>query len=123
VFDEFSDSAFVVKLVRTLRLFSLIFNRDADAFVEKGLLTQSFRELVEAELSVIKNLGIRLESDLGSALAGLTGLLQTGHRDSSNVVLLVSFAVSPNLKMQCLRKKVNAGDTHTVESAGNLVSI
>jgi hypothetical protein len=72
---------------------------------------------------VIKNLRVGLERDLRSALASLAGLLQTGGRNSANVVLLVSLAVSPNLEVQRLRKKVNAGDTHTVKSAGNLVRI
>src|SRR6185503_18616794 len=32
VFDELRDAAFVVELVRTLRLFPLVLNRNADAF-------------------------------------------------------------------------------------------
>jgi hypothetical protein len=41
VFDKLRDAAFVVELVRTLRFFTFVFNRDPDAFVKERLLAQS----------------------------------------------------------------------------------
>src|SRR5688500_20315193 len=58
VLHEFSDPTLVVELVRTFRLFPLVFNRDANAFVEKSLLTQTFRELVNAKLRMKKYLRV-----------------------------------------------------------------
>ena len=40
--DKFGNAAFVIKLVRTLRVFALIFNRYANAFIEKSFFSQSF---------------------------------------------------------------------------------
>ena len=49
VLDELRDSALVIKLVRTLRLLTLVFDRDADSLVEKRLFAKSLGELVETE--------------------------------------------------------------------------
>src|SRR6185369_614268 len=40
VLYELGDAALVIELVRPLRLLTLVFDRDADALVEKRLLTQ-----------------------------------------------------------------------------------
>src|ERR1041385_4329763 len=49
MFDEFSYAALVIKLVRSLRLFALVFDGYANAFVEKGLFAKSLRQFVETE--------------------------------------------------------------------------
>jgi len=41
VLHEFSNAATIVKLVRLLRLFAFVFDRDANAFVEKGFFPQT----------------------------------------------------------------------------------
>ena len=41
MFDKLGDAAFVVKLVRALRLFAFIFDRDANALVEKSFFSQA----------------------------------------------------------------------------------
>ena len=40
---EFGDAAAIVELVRLLWLFAFIFDRDANAFVEKGFLAETLR--------------------------------------------------------------------------------
>ena len=107
MFDEFRNAALVVELVRTLRLFALVFDRDANAFVEKGLLAQALGQFVETKLGVVENLRVRLERDLGSALPRLSGLLQARNWNAANILLFVSLTVSPDLQTQRLRKKVD----------------
>jgi hypothetical protein len=41
VLNKLSDTAAVVELVRLLRLFTLVLDRNANAFIEKGLLAQT----------------------------------------------------------------------------------
>jgi len=41
VLDEFGDAAAIVELVRLLRLFALVVDRDADTFIEKSLFAQA----------------------------------------------------------------------------------
>ena len=52
--DELGDAALVIKLVRLLRLFTLVLDRDANAFVEKRLFAQPLGQLVETEIGVSK---------------------------------------------------------------------
>ena len=80
--DELGDAALVVKLVRALRLFAFILDRDANAFVQKGLFAQALGKFVKTKNGVIKNLRVRLEGDLRAALPRLAGLLQTARRRS-----------------------------------------
>src|SRR4030095_3243461 len=77
VLDEFSDAATVVKLVRLLSLFTLILDRDANAFVEKSFFAQALRKFFKTEFSRVEDFGVRLESNLCAALTSLAGLLQT----------------------------------------------
>ena len=72
---------------------------------------------------MIENLRVRLESDLGAAFPCLAGLLQTRHRNPADVVLLVSLSVAPDLQMQRLGKKVDAGNADAVQAAGDFVSV
>ena len=44
-------------------------------------------------------------------------------RNAAHVLLLVRLAVAPDLQMQRLGKKVDAGNADAVQSAGNLVSV
>src|SRR2546425_7957668 len=74
--DELRDAATIIKFVRLLRLFTLVLDRDPNSFVQKSFLAQSLRQFVETELDSVKNLWVRLEGNLGSALACLAGLFQ-----------------------------------------------
>src|ERR1041385_4954720 len=105
VLHELSDTAAIVKLVRLLVLFPLIFDRYPDAFVEKSFFAQALGKFVEAELGRIKNLRVRFESDLGSAFAGLPGLLERGNRYAAFVLLFVGQTIAPNFQVQSFRKK------------------
>ncbi len=72
---ELSDTATIVKLVGLFRLFALVLDGDADPFIEKSLLAQTFGELVKNKLNRIEDLRIRFEGDLCAALTRLAGLL------------------------------------------------
>ena len=121
--DELGDSAFVVELVRLFRLLALVFDGDADAFVQKCLFAQALGQFVEAEFDQIEDLRIRFEGDLRAASSRLAGVLQASHGDAAHIFLLVGFAVSPDLHMQRLGKKVHHGNADTVQAAGNFVGI
>src|SRR5262245_57507807 len=123
MFYEFRDAAAVIKLVRLFRLFALIFDRDADALVKKSFFTKPLRQLVETELDRVENLQVRSERDFCSALAGLSGLLKIGGGNTAFVLLFVSQAFAPNLQVQPFRKKIDARDAYTVQSARYFVSI
>ena len=99
MFYKLSDAALVVKLMRALGFFAFILDRDADALVEKGLFSEPLRKFVKAINGMVKDLGVRFERDLRATPPGLAGLLQPGHGNPPDVVLLVSFCVPPNLKM------------------------
>ena len=43
VLDEFGDAAPIVELVRLLRFFAFVFDRDANTFIEKSFFAQAFR--------------------------------------------------------------------------------
>ena len=49
MFYKLSDAALVVKLVRALGFFAFILDRDANALVEKGLLSEPLRKFVKAK--------------------------------------------------------------------------
>src|SRR5437764_7599652 len=100
--NELGNPAAVVKLVRAFGFHTLVLNRDADAFVQKGLLTQAFRKLIEAEFRDVENLGIRQEGYFSTPAAGLTRHLQFGRRDASLVLLLISRPVPPNFQTKPL---------------------
>src|SRR4030095_400764 len=108
VLDEFGDAPLVIKLVRTLRLLTLVLNRYADTLVEKSLFAQTFRKLVETARGFSEDLCVRLESDLGSAFASLSRLLEWSYRYTSNVFLLISLSVAPDLQAQMFGYNVNA---------------
>src|SRR5687768_10792831 len=95
VLHELRDAAAVVELVRLLRLFALVLDRDANAFVEKRFFAQSLGQFFETEFSRIENLRVRFESNLRTALSRLARLLQTCDCDAPLVVLFVRQAIAP----------------------------
>src|SRR6185369_397098 len=123
VFDELSDTATIVKLVRLLSLFALIFDRDPNSFVEKSFFAQALRKFFKTEFRSVEDFGVRLEGNLGAAFTSLAGLLQALNRNSAHIVLFVSQSIAPDFQMQLFRKKVNAGHPDAVQSAGDFVSI
>ena len=86
ILDERDDPAFVQELVRLA--VALVVERDGDAAVEEGELAQTLGERVEAELGGLEDLRVRLEGDLGAALLGRAGDLESRLRRAALVALL-----------------------------------
>src|SRR6476660_8033559 len=99
MFDKLSNATFVIELVGALRFLTFILNRDAYSLVEESLFSESLGKFVKTKNGVIKDLRIRVESDLCAAFACLAGLRQTLYFNPPNVILLISFCVSPDLEM------------------------
>jgi hypothetical protein len=56
VLHKFGDAAAVIELVRLFRLFALVLDDDANAFVKKRFFAQPLGKLVETEFSRIEDL-------------------------------------------------------------------
>jgi hypothetical protein len=123
VLDELGDAPLVVELVSALLLLALVPYGDANSLIEKSLLAQTLGEFVKAEDGLGEDFRVRFESYLGAALSGLSGLLQFCGRDAALVLLLVGLTLAPDFKSQPFGKKVDAGDAHAVQTAGDFVSV
>src|SRR5215467_12172578 len=99
MFYKLCDPSFVVKLVCLLRRLAFILDENANAFIEKRFFAQAFGELVEAVFSDLKNIRVRFECRLRSALIGCSGFFERFNWNASFVFLLMRFAVTPDLEL------------------------
>ena len=113
VLDKLGNAAFVVELVRTLGLFALILDGDANAFVEKRFLAQPLRKLVEAESRVIENLRVGLERDLGPASSCLSRSVSSGRPESRARTPVRKFLPSRQISRCSVSERKLTHDTPT----------
>ena len=117
--DERDDAALVHELVGFL--ISLILDGDVDSAVEEGELAKALREDVEAEGSRLEDEWVRLERDLGAALARDAGLLDRRFRCAPVVALEVHLPAPPHLHLERLGEGVHDRDADAVEATRDLV--
>src|SRR5437879_2059276 len=119
VLDEFHDSAGEAKLRGFFA--ALILKRDLQAFIQESQFAQALRQDVIAEFDLVENASIGVKRDLGAGFARLAGNgeLRFGH--SAFIGLFPNLAVSPDLQIQPIGKRVDDGNAHAMQAAGNFV--
>ena len=124
--DELGDAAVVLELgvlgLAGLRIGgALIGQRDQQSLVEECEFAQALRQRVVVIFGRGEDGTVGQEVNLGSALLGRAGLLQLAGGLALGIVLLPGGAVAPDFQLQVFAQRVDAGDAHAVQSAGNLV--
>ena len=118
---EGDDAAFVLESV--ILPIALVVDRDENAAIEKGQLTQALRQRVEAELGCLEDLCVRPEGDLRATPLRRAGDLERAGRCAALVALLIHLAVAPDLQIEALRQRVHNGHADPVQTTGDLVAV
>src|SRR5712691_9962435 len=121
MFYEFRDPAREPEFRGLFR--ALIGKRNLQALIQKSQLAQALRERIEAVDGLIKNAGVWVKSDFRAGLACLAGLLQLGGRLAFLVGLFPHLAIALNFQLQPVGKRVDHGNAHAVQAAGNFVGL
>src|SRR6266699_3758736 len=121
VLDELGDAAGELELRGLFR--ALIGKRNLQALIQKSQFAQALRERIEAVDGLIKNAGVRVKRDFRAGLACLAGLLQLGGRLAFLVGLFPHLAIALNFQLQPVGKRVDHGNAHAVQAAGNFVGL
>src|SRR5205807_7402011 len=115
MFDEFGNAAAIIKLVRFLCLFTLVLDRDPNAFVKKSFFAQTLREFIETELNGVKDFCVGPEGNLCSPLFSLASLLERRDRNTALVILFIGEAIAPDFQMHGFRQKVNNRNANAMQ--------
>ncbi len=100
---------------------ALVGQRDQQAFVQKCQLAQALGQGVVVVFGGGEDFFVGNEVDLGSALLGRAGFLQLAGGLALGICLLPGGAVAPDLELELIAERVDAGDADAVQSAGNFV--
>ncbi len=79
---EFGNAALVVKLVRLFFFLAFVFDKDADALVQKRLFAKPLRQFFKTVNGRLENARIRPKCDLCAAFGRRSGLLERSRRVS-----------------------------------------
>src|SRR5688572_18387160 len=99
VLDEFRDAALVIKLVRFFLFLALIPDEYSDAFIEERLFPKALGKFFETVDRSLENTRVGSEGDLRPSLRRFSRLLERCYGETSLVLLLKSFAVTPDLEL------------------------
>ncbi len=129
VFDVFGDTTFC--LVGFVEDFSVgvdafIGELEGDTGIEEGEFAEAIGEGVGVEAGVGKDLIIGTEGDAGAALAGAVGGDGSDEFEGAGAAAAleadgVDLAIAVDFAVEIFAEGVDAGDTHAVQAAGNLV--
>ena len=119
ILNELRNAAVVFE--RMLLVRTLLLNRDFNAFVEKGELSQAVRKRIKAEFNFLKDLFVRLKHDLRSGALAFADNGDFGHRFSALVLLAIEIPVAAHFHFAPLGKRVGDGNADTVKTARDAV--
>ncbi len=117
--DESFQSTFVLKDFRLL--VALVHQFDADTGIQKRQFAQPFRQRVVVERNVREDLRAGLEAQCGAAFGRLAHRDQRRLRLAEAILLAMEFAVAPDIEFEEIGKRVDDGNSDTVQTAGDLV--
>src|ERR1035441_9556393 len=120
VSDERLDAALEVERVRVG--VALVAELDRDALVEKGVTAQGRADRLPRELDLLKDLGVRPESDVGAPAIRLPDDRHRTVGHAPGVLLVVGLAIEIHLDHQTLTERVDDRKADTVQSARDLVT-
>ena len=121
VLDERNDAPLVLKLVALA--IALIIQRDENARIQERQLAKPLGKRIEAEFDRFKNLGIRLEGDLGAPALCRARDLELARWLPALVALLVDLIVAPDLKVEFLRQRVDDRDADAVQTTRHFITL
>ena len=121
--DELGDAALIVELGLLGGAGALVGERDFQALVQKGHLTQALGHSVIAELGLGKNLGVGVEINFRAGLLGFAGARQPPGGLAALVGLLEDVTVAPDFQVEPVRERVHHRNAHTVQSARDFVAL
>src|ERR1035437_6258595 len=101
----------------------LLVELNLDPAVEKGQFAQPVGQNVPLEMGGGENRVVGRKGDFGSRAGAGADDFQRGHRYAALVTLAVNLAVAPDLDLQPLAQRVDAGGADAVQAAGNLVTL
>jgi len=119
MFDERHDAALVTE--NLFFLTSLVGQRNRQSFVEKGQFPKALGQHVETALDGLENRLVRFKRNLRPPLFGHARHPQRGGRCSAVIDLFKDLPVLPDLQLQPFRQRVDHGDAHAMEPAGNRI--
>ena len=114
--DEVPDPTFGVELVPILTL-AFVDQDDPQTLRQEGGLAQALDEDLGRPLELVEDLEVGEEGDRRPGLRCRPGLLEVGRRFASGELLVEDLAVTVDVDLQPLRKRVDHGDTNAVQAA------
>ena len=125
--DELPDAAFVMENFgpggAALLFAAFVGEGDLDAGVQISQFPEPFHQGRVGVGGHGEDGAVGLEGDSGAPLGGFSDLLEGFGGDAPFEADLVDLAVPVDLDFHPVRKGVDAGNAHAVESAGNLVGV
>ena len=107
-----------------LHFLTLVRKGDADAFVQVCQFTQAIGQgLVLVNNGLLENGGIRMEGDGGTGILGLPYHLNRRNGLALGVLLHKYFPFTVDFRNEEVAQGVYAGNTHAVQTAGNLIAV
>ena len=121
MFDKFRDSAGELEFRGLFR--ALVCERDFQSLVQERQFAQALRQRIEAVFRLIENRRIGMKRNFRSGLAGFSGLLQFVGGLAFFVSLFPHLAVARDFQLQPVGERVDDGNAHAVETAGDFVRV
>ena len=121
VLDEFGDAAGEAELGFFVAAF--VFERDLQAFVEKGQLAEALRKRIEAVNGGAENFRVGVERDFRSGLARLAGSFELRGGHALFVGLFPDLSIAPDFEIEPVGESVDDGNADAVQAARNFVSV
>ena len=95
---------------------------DGHSLVQEGQLAEPVGQgIILIDSSYRKHLGIRMEGDDSTGVIACTCLDDRGDGLSFAVLLGEDLPLTVDFRRKAVRKGIDTGDTHTVETSGNLI--
>ena len=103
---------------------ALVAEIDLEALVEERHLAEALDERLRPELELFHDRAVGPERDAGAVLVGVAEALETRDRLAAvDEHHRVPPAVAPDLHLEAPRERIDDRNAHTVEAAGDLVSL
>jgi len=90
---------------------------------KEGQLQEALGNLIKVENGLLKDFGVGLKDYAGTVPLGFTRLFHLTGRHAALVALEVLVAVATDFHLQPFGEGIGAGDTHPVQSAGDLIAV
>ncbi len=124
VHDEVDDAAVVLEDLFEWFVGPLVAEDDLETTVEERHLAQSLDQRLRAEVELFHDRRVGPERDRGPGAVGVAGTRQRRSRCPAVLERLgVVAAVAVDRELEPSRERVDDGDAHAVQSAGDLVAL